>query len=163
MGASAWGNNNRLTNPYYRQLRQLFYFGGAGQVYANRAMMNWHNAGERRPYNAALTEVLGEPIPPKDMWNPDAVLRVEDIKHSPHTQERLDKAAATQLLFEDLVFHVVDYLIRTTRSDKLVMTGGTALNCVANMRLLEHFRHGVLSTLPGYESPSAFVGSADAR
>jgi carbamoyltransferase len=139
MGASAWGNNNRLTNPYYRQLRQLFYFGSAGQVYANRAMMNWHNAGERRPYNAALTEVLGEPIPPEDMWNPDAVLRVEDIKHSPHTQERLDKAAATQLLFEDLVFHVVDYLIRTTRSDKLVMTGGTALNCVANMRLLEHF------------------------
>jgi carbamoyltransferase len=139
MGATAWGNNSRLTNPYYRQLRQLFYFGGAGQVYANRRMMNWHNAGERRPYNDALTEVLGPPIPQKDMWNPDAVLRVEDIQHSPNTQERLDKAAATQLLFEDAVFHIVDYLIRTTRSDKLVMTGGTALNCIANMRLLEHF------------------------
>jgi carbamoyltransferase len=139
MGASAWGNNDRLTNPYYRRLRQLFYFGAAGQVYANRAMMNWHKGGERRPYNAALREVLGEPIAPKDMWNPDAVLSVEDIRHSPATRERLDKAAATQLLFEDVVFHIVEYMIRTTRSHKLVMTGGTALNCVANMRLLDHF------------------------
>jgi carbamoyltransferase len=30
-------------------------------------------------------------------------------------------------------------MIRSTGSDKLVMTGGTALNCIANMRLLEHF------------------------
>ena len=115
MGASAWGDNDRLTNPYYRQLRQLFYFGSAGQVYANRAMMNWHKWGERRPYNAALTEVLGKPIAQEDMWNPDAVLRVEDIQHSPNTQERLDKAAATQLLFEDVVFHIVDHMIRDRR------------------------------------------------
>ncbi|MFQ6029234.1 MAG: carbamoyltransferase N-terminal domain-containing protein, partial [Dehalococcoidia bacterium] len=139
MGASAWGNNDRLTNPYYRQLRQLIYFRNEGQVYVNRAMTNWHKWGELRPYNAALKEILGEPIPLKDMWNPDAVLRVEDIKHSPMTQERLDKAAATQLLFEDVLFHIISYLIRTTGSHKLVMTGGTALNCVANMRLLEHF------------------------
>ena len=33
--------------------------------------------------------------------NPDAVLRVEDIHHRPDTQDRLDKAAATQLVFED--------------------------------------------------------------
>jgi len=30
-------------------------------------------------------------------------------------------------------------LIRSTGSDRLVLTGGTALNAVANMRLLEHF------------------------
>jgi carbamoyltransferase len=73
------------------------------------------------------------------MWNPDAVLRVEDIRHRPQTQERLDKAAATQLVFEDALIHVVDSLIRSTGSDRLVLTGGTALNAVANMRLLEHF------------------------
>jgi carbamoyltransferase len=73
------------------------------------------------------------------MWNPDAVLRVEDINHRPDTQERLDKAAATQLVFEDALIHVIDYFIRQTGSDSLVLTGGTALNAVANMRLLEHF------------------------
>ncbi len=139
MGASAWGDSNRLTNPFYQRLRQLVYFDDEGQVYVNRAMANWHKWGEIRPYTDALKGILGDPIPPKRMWNPDAVLRVEDIQHSPITQERVDKAAATQLLFEDVLFHIIGHLIRATGSDKLVLTGGTALNCVANMRLLEHF------------------------
>jgi carbamoyltransferase len=139
MGAAAWGDRNRLTNPYYRRLRQIFYFGAEGRVYVNRALVNWHNGGERKPYNRALQELLGEPIPPEKMWNPDAVLRVDDVAHSAATRERVDLAAATQLVFEDALFHIVEHLIRSTRSDRLVLTGGTALNCVANMLLLEHF------------------------
>ena len=27
MGAAAWGNTDRMTNPYYRPLRELFHFG----------------------------------------------------------------------------------------------------------------------------------------
>src|SRR5581483_9168373 len=72
-------------------------------------------------------------------WNPDAVLRVEDIKHRADTQDRLDKAAATQLVFEDAMIHVVDHLLRQTGSHRLVLTGGVALNALGNMRLLEHF------------------------
>ena len=53
--------------------------------------------------------------------------------------ERVDKAAAVQLIFEDALFHIVDHLIRTTGSTRLVLTGGTALNCLANARLLENF------------------------
>jgi carbamoyltransferase len=139
MGASAWGDNNRLTNPFYRQLRQLIYFDHEGKFHLNRAMANWHKWGELRPYNRALRKLLGDPIAPKDMWHPDHVLRVEDIQHSSFTQERLDRAAALQLLFEDVLCHVVGYLIRLTGSTKLVLTGGTALNCVANMKLLEAF------------------------
>jgi carbamoyltransferase len=138
MGAAAWGNGDRLTNPYYRQLRQLIYFGNDGQVYLNRALANWHRS-IMRPYTDALSEILGPPIARKDMWNPDAVLNVDTIQHLEITQERVDKAAATQLLFEDVLFHIVGHLIRTTGSSKLVLTGGTALNCLANMRLLEHF------------------------
>lgn len=139
MGATAWGNNSRLTNPYYRRLRQLVYFGAEGRVYVNRLMAGWHKWGEQRPYAPALTEVLGEPIPLEKQWNPDAVLRVENIQHASITRERLDKAAATQLVFEDALFHILEHMIRTTGSDKLVLTGGTALNCVANMRLLDNF------------------------
>jgi carbamoyltransferase len=139
MGASAWGDNDRLTNPYYRRLRQLFYFADEGRFYINREMIKWHKWGEMRPYGKALEAILGLPIPREKMWNPDAVLQVEDVKHSEATQERLDKAAATQLVFEDVLFHVVDFLIRLTGSDKLVMSGGTALNCLASMRLLDRF------------------------
>jgi carbamoyltransferase len=97
MGATAWGNNDRLTNPFYRRLRQLIFFGDKGQVHVNRAMWRVHLAGEHAGYTKELESILGAAIPLKDMWNPDAVLKVEDAAHSEITQERLDKAAATQL------------------------------------------------------------------
>ena len=67
------------------------------------------------------------------------MLRVEDIHHRPDTKDRLDKAAATQLVFEDAVIHIVDHLLRTSGAHRLVLTGGVALNAIGNMRLLEHF------------------------
>ena len=73
------------------------------------------------------------------MWNPDAVLDVESLRYKPDTRDRVDKAAATQMVFEDALIHIVDYWVRATGSDRLVLTGGAALNAVANMRLLEHF------------------------
>ena len=73
------------------------------------------------------------------MWNPDAVLRIEDIAHRQATQARLDIAAATQMVFEDALMHVIAHLIVATGSDRLVLTGGIGLNALGNMRLLEHF------------------------
>ncbi len=139
MGAVAWGDRDRLTNPYYRRLRQIFQFGEEGQIRVNRTMANWHNGGERDSYTRLLREIIGDPIPPEKMWNPDAVLRVEEMQHADATRDRVDLAAATQLVFEDVLFHIVDHLIRTTGSDQLVLTGGTALNCLANMHLADRF------------------------
>jgi carbamoyltransferase len=139
MGAAAWGNLNRLTNPYYSRLREVFVFESEGRVFLNRALANWHRGGCLRPFTWRLSEILGPPLLPHQMWDPNAVLRVEDIAHAPITQDRVDKAAAVQLVFEDALFHIVQHLIRSTRSTRLVLTGGTALNCVANMLLMEHF------------------------
>lgn len=138
MGAAAWGNYDRNTNPFYEPLRQILKLAPNGEVLVNRDLANWPR-DFRKPYTAELIRILGEPIALKDMWNPDAVLRVEDIRHKEDTQERLDKAAATQMVFEDALIHIVDHLIRVTGSDRLVLTGGTALNAVGTMRLLEHF------------------------
>jgi carbamoyltransferase len=139
MGAAAYGNCDRLTNPYYAELREIFSLQPEGQVYLNRSLANWHRRPFDSPYTPALTRILGEPIPAERMWNPDALLRVEDIHHNESTRERLDKSAATQMVFEDALFHIIGYLIRHTGSDRLILTGGVALNALANMRLLEHF------------------------
>ncbi|MBI4367143.1 MAG: carbamoyltransferase, partial [Deltaproteobacteria bacterium] len=139
MGATAYGNGDRKTNPYYAALRAIFSLQGEGRIALNRDLANWPRDIGHTPYTADLIRILGEPIALKDMWNPDAVLRVEDIRHKPSTQERLDKAAATQMVFEDALIHVVDHFIRSTGSDRLVLTGGIALNALGNMRLLEHF------------------------
>ena len=139
MGAAAWGDMDRKTNPYYARLREVLDFGANGEVRLNRAMGNWYCDPFERPYKQALIDILGEPLKPDQLWNPDAVLRVEDIQHRPDTQDRLDKAAATQLVFEDAMIHVVDHLLRATGAHRLMLTGGVALNALANMRLLEHF------------------------
>jgi hypothetical protein len=43
------------------------------------------------------------------------------------------------MVFKDAVNHIIDGLIRTTNSDRLMFTGSAALNNVANIRLLGHF------------------------
>jgi carbamoyltransferase len=139
MGAAAWGDMDRATNPYYARLREVLDFGALSAIKLNRALANWYCDPFEHPYTAALIDILGEPLRPDQLWNPDAVLRVEDIRHRPDTQARLDKAAATQLVFEDAMIHVVDHLLRVTGAHRLVLTGGVALNAVGNMRLLEHF------------------------
>jgi carbamoyltransferase len=149
MGAAAFGDMDRSSNPYYPALKSIFSLQSDGRVYLNRDLANWPRDIQNKPYTQALIDILGEPIAQKDLWNPDAVLRLEDIKHKEATQARLDKAAAAQLVFEDVLIHVIDHWIRKTGSDRLVLTGGTGLNAVGNMRLLEHFgrefyRHDLL-------------------
>jgi carbamoyltransferase len=139
MGAAGFGNGDRLTNLFYPSLARIFSLEPDGQVYLNRALANWHRSLVRKPYTRELVRILGEPIPQEKLWNPDAILRVEEKDHAPDTQDRLDKAAAAQMVFEDALFHIVDYLIRETGSDRLILSGGTALNAVANMRLLDRF------------------------
>ena len=138
MDAAAWGDGNRNTNPFYEPLRQILHLAPDGRVFLNRDLANWpRNYGQ--PYTKELVRILGEPIAQKDMWNPDAVLRVEDTKHKEDTQERLDKAAATQMVFEDALIHIIDHLIRVTGSNQLVLTGGVALNAIGSMRILDYF------------------------
>lgn len=138
MGAAAYGDGNRATNRYYAGLRSIFDLRPNGEVLLNRDLANWPR-NISKPYTAGLTRILGAPIAMSEMWNPDAMLRVEDIHHRDDTQDRLDKAAATQMVFEDALIHVIDHFIRSTGSHRLIVSGGIGLNAVGNMRLLEHF------------------------
>jgi carbamoyltransferase len=139
MGAAAWGKMDRATNPYYARLKHVLHLGANGEIKLNRAMANWYRDPFDNPYLPPLTDILGAALKPDQLWNPDAVLRVEDIQHRPDTQDRLDKAAATQMVLEDALIHAVDHLLRATGANRLILTGGVALNALANMRLLEHF------------------------
>lgn len=147
MGAAAWGDRNRQTNTFYRKLRPILRLESDGEVRINRGMINYHKRGQDQPYAPPLTEILGPPIPQEQMWNPDAVLNVDDIAHPAITQERVDKAAALQMIFEDALFHIVEGMIRRTGSHQLILSGGTALNCIANMGLLDRFDESYYSTV----------------
>ncbi|MGA7384034.1 MAG: carbamoyltransferase N-terminal domain-containing protein [Methylocella sp.] len=127
------------TNSFYASLARIFSLEPDGQVSLDRSLANWHRNIVGKPYTPELVRILGEPIAHDPMWNPDAVLRVGEKDRTPNTQERLGKAAAAQMVLEDALLHVIDYLIRQTGSDRLILTGGVALNAVANMRLLNRF------------------------
>ncbi|MFK7823577.1 MAG: carbamoyltransferase C-terminal domain-containing protein [Oligoflexales bacterium] len=139
MGAAAWGQQCRLTNPFYKELRQILFFAPQGEVYLNRKLANWHLKGFLEPFSPALERIIGPSIPEHLKWNPDAILDVDKISHETINSDRVDKAAALQMVFEDALFHIIDHFIKSTGSEDLVITGGCALNCLANMHLLEHF------------------------
>jgi carbamoyltransferase len=139
MGAAGFGDRERLTNPYYAELRQVLHFGPQGQVRLNRQLVRFFSIGRPGAYGPGLAALLGPPIPADQMWNPDAVLNVEADVHAAFTRERVDKAAACQLVFEDALFHIIGAALRLTGASRLVLAGGTALNCLANLQLVEHF------------------------
>lgn len=139
MGAAAWGDGNRATNRYYPALRGVLHLLPGGRVRVDRDGVRYARVGRPEVYGPALAEALGPPIPPERMWDPDAVLRVDDIHHAPITVDRVDKAAACQMVFEDALTHVVEHFLRSTGATRLVLSGGTALNCLATMRLSERF------------------------
>ena len=159
MGAAAYGDGNRATNRYYAGLKSVFDLRPGGGVLLNRDLANWPR-NMYAPYTEALMKVLGPPIAMSEMWNPDAILRVEDIHHRQDTQDRLDKAAATQMVFEDALIHIVDHLIRATGSNKLIISGGIGLNAVGNMRLLEHFDGLHLWVPPTPNDSGVAIGAA---
>ena len=50
MGAAAWGDMNRASNPYYARLREVLDFGADGEVRINRALANWYCDPFDHPY-----------------------------------------------------------------------------------------------------------------
>ncbi len=138
MGAAAWGNMDRESNPFYEKIRPLIFLGDEGRVLLNRSLANWQRQGWVRPYTPRLEAILGPPILLDGLWNPDNVIKI-DATSDNIDQNRVDKAAAIQMLFEDALVHIIRNLVLKTGSSRLVLTGGTALNCVANSKLLEIF------------------------
>src|SRR5215208_2370370 len=61
MGAAAWGDMDRASNPFYRGLRDVLHLGDGGEIKLNRTMANWYCQPFDNPYKAPLIKILGEP------------------------------------------------------------------------------------------------------
>ena len=58
--------------------------------------------------------------------------------HEPITDQHRDLAFALQVVTEEVILHIVRALLKKFPQRDLCMTGGVALNCVANGKILEH-------------------------
>jgi len=63
-------------------------------------------------------------------WRPDLTTE----------QDFFDIAAATQQMYEDILDKILEYASKNYSNDNLVLSGGTAMNCVANGQAYKYFK-----------------------
>lgn len=167
MGASAYGDMNRETNQYYLALKkaELVQLEPEGKIKINKKLINVHLDGLYKPFSDKLIEILGEPVAMENWYKPDHILKAEDAQHKQigqhlEQQDRLDKAAAVQMIFEDGLNHIIGNFINKTGGHNLILTGGTALNCVANAKLLKRFPQLHLWVPPFCSDTGVALGAA---
>ena len=102
------------------KMRDIVRLQDDGTFAVNMAYFSHDRYGMLQPFTPKFLSIFG---PPR--------------RHgAPITDHHRDLARALQTVTEEVVVHVCRNLARTSRSRNLCFTGGVALNCVANGRIL---------------------------
>ena len=115
-----------------------------GRFTINRDYTSYQTHGFNKPFKQKFYDVFG---PPRK-------------KGEPLTAHHMDIAYALQHAVEDAVLHVVRGLHKKHKSKNLVMSGGVALNCVANARILRETDFEAVWVPPCASDSGAPLGSA---
>jgi carbamoyltransferase len=100
--------------------------------------------GQLRPMRRKFVEAFGE----------------ARARHEPITDQHRDLAFALQAVSEEIILHIVRAQLGKFPQRDLVMTGGVALNCVANGKILEHTDVRRIWVPPCASDTGAPLGSA---
>jgi carbamoyltransferase len=119
MGLSPYGNMNKETNEYYKRLMKTIDLKEDGSYKLNMEYFIYDYA-DKMP-SRKLCKLLGGPIRKSE----------EEI-----TQRHKDIAAALQLIFEEALFKILNYVHKETQCENIVIAGGSGLNSVANGKIL---------------------------
>lgn len=114
MGLSAYGN----PLPYYKKIKKLITVNKDGSFYLNTKYFSFEYT--KKMFNKNLCELLR--LPP----------RISDSEMTPQYE---NIAAATQKVFEDILFESLNYLHKQHPVDNLILSGGSALNSLANGKI----------------------------
>lgn len=120
MGAAPYGDSNK----YYDQIKGLIKtFEEDDKYYEIDLTYNDHYLFSREHlYNQKFLEEFGNPISDE-----------EDLKTRGY-----DIAASLQKVVEDIVFEVLTKLQKKTNCKNICLTGGLAMNCVLNGKVIEN-------------------------
>jgi carbamoyltransferase len=115
-----------------------------GGYAVNMDYFSYDMFGQLRPFKRKFFDTFGPPRAPGE----------------PLTDRHRDVAYALQTVTEEIVLHLVRGLLKKHPQRNLCMTGGVALNCVANAKLLEHTDVERLWVPPCASDTGAPLGSA---
>lgn len=119
MGLSAYGNTDRITNPFYRRLKNVIEIKNDGSYSLHMKYFRYHFS-DRMP-SKHLCRLLGGPPANRD---------------STMTKRHRDIAAALQMITEDVLTLMLNHIHTETKQDNIVLAGGVALNSVFNGKIL---------------------------
>lgn len=131
--------------PTYRdRFRDVVRLRDDGRFRMNPDYVSFHTHGLLRPFTQKFIETFG---PPR-------------VKGEPLSDRHRDLAFAVQAVTEDAVLHVVRSMEKVTSSRNLCLSGGVALNCVANARILRDTSFERVWVPPCASDTGAPLGSA---
>ncbi|MFA5894626.1 MAG: carbamoyltransferase [Candidatus Shapirobacteria bacterium] len=130
MGLSAYGKSE----PLYDKIRKLIKTNPDGSFELDTQYFSYEY--QEKMFNQKLCDYLGAPA------------RIMDGPMTPHYE---NVAAATQKVFEDVLFYSLNILHQKHPSNNLVLSGGSALNSLANGKISSRtpFKNFYITPDPG--------------
>lgn len=139
MGLSGYGN----PKTYYQQIKKLIIFNKDGSFRLDTKYFSFEYS--EKMFNKKLCTLLGGPSRKLDSQMND---RYQDI------------AAATQLVFEETLFKLLNHLYKKYPNQNLVVSGGSALNSLANGKILKNTPFSDLYITPDPGDGGGSLGAA---
>ena len=129
---------------YAKKFRELVHLQPDGRFSINRDFISYDTHGLKKPFKERFTEAFG----PRRQRN------------EPIADSHRDLAFALQSTIEETILHIVRALSKRHPSRNLCLTGGVALNCVANARILRDTDYQSVWVPPCASDSGAPLGSA---
>jgi carbamoyltransferase len=139
MALAAYGGHT-----YVERFRDVIRSTSDGGYAVNMEYFSYDIYGQLQPLRRKFLDTFG---PPR-------------TKGEPITDRHSDIAFALQAVIEEIVLHRVRSLLKQHPQRDLCLTGGVALNCVANAKILEHTGVRRLWVPPCASDTGAPLGSA---
>jgi carbamoyltransferase len=143
MGLSSYGEKNKLKNIYYKKLLKVIDIKPDGSFCLDLSYFKFHYS-DKMP-SKKLCNLLGGNIR-------KANERV--------TKRHMDIAAAIQTIYEDVLFLILNNTHKKYNTDNLILSGGCALNSVANGKILQKTNFKSFWILPDPGDGGASLGCA---
>jgi len=121
MGLSSYGNMDKKENPYYLKLKEVIDIKEDGSYFMN---MKYFSYGYKNKMpSKKLCIFFNGPI-----RKPESQI----------TQRHKDIAAALQMITEEIILKMLNYIYKVTKCENIVLGGGVALNSVCNGKILKN-------------------------
>ena len=128
MGLASYGSPR-----YLDKMRDILKFDEKNLFELNLDLFLHHSEG------LEMSWLEGEPKV-SNVYNNNLIKLLGEERQSNQiiTDEHKDIAASAQKLYEEILFKILDYSYRQNKSDNLCLSGGCAMNSVANGKIISN-------------------------